>query len=109
MEDLWSFRLHPTCVHFEHLSQSRIIQTPNFRALFVLFSAKYRGLNTDLSKVDDFRIHETDVGSSQVQVARFTARVTQLTEHLKVERRLNDYSTLFRETNMITPQRVDCS
>ena len=54
---------------------------------YVRCRAKYRGLNTDLSRIDEFRLHENDVGSSVVQVARFTARVTQLTEHLKAKQR----------------------
>eukprot|EP00210_Caulerpa_lentillifera_P004128 g3936.t1 len=55
------------------------------------FRAKYRGLNTDLRKVAAFQLHETDTGSAQVQVARFTARVTQLTQHLKSNK--HDYAS----------------
>ncbi len=32
------------------------------------------------------RIHETDVGSPEVQVSILTARINQLTEHLKVNK-----------------------
>ena len=34
--------------------------------------------------VKDYRLHETDTGSVEVQVALLTARVNELTEHLKL-------------------------
>jgi small subunit ribosomal protein S15 len=33
--------------------------------------------------IEKFRVHESDTGSVQVQVAVLTARVQQLTDHLK--------------------------
>ncbi len=33
--------------------------------------------------VKDYRLHDTDTGSVEVQVALLTARVNELTEHLK--------------------------
>jgi small subunit ribosomal protein S15 len=36
--------------------------------------------------VEEFRLHEKDTGSTEVQVALLTERVNQLTEHLKVHR-----------------------
>jgi small subunit ribosomal protein S15 len=33
--------------------------------------------------VGDHRLHETDTGSPEVQIALLTARITELTEHLK--------------------------
>jgi small subunit ribosomal protein S15 len=33
--------------------------------------------------VQDYRIHETDTGSPEVQIALLTDRITHLTEHLK--------------------------
>ena len=35
------------------------------------------------SIIDEYRTHEGDTGSAEVQVALLTARVNQLTEHLK--------------------------
>lgn len=35
------------------------------------------------SIIDEYRIHENDTGSAEVQVALLTARINQLTEHLK--------------------------
>ncbi len=34
--------------------------------------------------IADYRLHETDTGSPEVQVALLTARISHLTEHLKV-------------------------
>lgn len=33
--------------------------------------------------VSDYRIHEKDTGSPEVQIALLTQRITELTEHLK--------------------------
>jgi small subunit ribosomal protein S15 len=37
--------------------------------------------------IDQYQVHETDTGSSSLQVALLTARITQLTEHLKVNKK----------------------
>jgi small subunit ribosomal protein S15 len=34
--------------------------------------------------IKDYRLHETDTGSVEVQVAVLTARINELTEHLKL-------------------------
>lgn len=36
--------------------------------------------------IENFRIHETDTGSPEVQVSILTHRINQLTEHLKVHK-----------------------
>jgi small subunit ribosomal protein S15 len=41
--------------------------------------------------IKGYRVHETDTGSVQVQVAVLTARVQQLTEHLKIAKK--DFSS----------------
>ncbi|TVQ79567.1 MAG: 30S ribosomal protein S15 [Bradymonadales bacterium] len=41
--------------------------------------------------IENFRTHEGDTGSVQVQVAVLTSRIQQLTEHLKDHK--HDYST----------------
>ena len=33
--------------------------------------------------IDDFKMHEGDTGSTEVQIAIFTKRINDLTEHLK--------------------------
>jgi small subunit ribosomal protein S15 len=37
--------------------------------------------------ITEHRLHETDTGSTEVQVALLTARVNHLTEHLKVHKK----------------------
>lgn len=39
--------------------------------------------------VTDFQLHQNDTGSSQVQVALLTQRITELTEHFKVHKKDN--------------------
>ncbi|MHB8329853.1 MAG: 30S ribosomal protein S15 [Acidimicrobiales bacterium] len=36
--------------------------------------------------IAEHRLHETDTGSSEVQIALLTERITHLTEHLKVHK-----------------------
>lgn len=37
--------------------------------------------------ISQYQLHETDTGSSDLQVALLSARITQLTEHLKVNKK----------------------
>ena len=37
--------------------------------------------------IEQYRIHETDTGSSDVQIALLTNRINYLTEHLKVHKK----------------------
>ena len=39
----------------------------------------------------EYRVHETDTGSAEVQVAMLTTRINQLTEHLRANK--HDYSS----------------
>ncbi len=39
--------------------------------------------------IDANRTHETDTGSPEVQIAILTARITELTEHLKIHKQDN--------------------
>lgn len=41
--------------------------------------------------VQEYRVHESDVGSAQVQVAVLTERIRNITEHLKSNKK--DYAT----------------
>jgi small subunit ribosomal protein S15 len=43
--------------------------------------------------ITDNRIHETDTGSPEVQVAILTRRINDLTEHLKVHKKDNHSRT----------------
>ena len=40
--------------------------------------------------VNDFKTHGSDTGSSQVQIALLTQRITELTEHFKVHKKDNN-------------------
>ncbi|HEX2101879.1 MAG TPA: 30S ribosomal protein S15 [Candidatus Synoicihabitans sp.] len=37
--------------------------------------------------ISEFKIHDKDTGSSEVQIALLTARINHLTEHLRVHRK----------------------
>lgn len=37
--------------------------------------------------IDEFRLHETDTGSPEVQIALLTQRINHLTDHLKVNKK----------------------
>ncbi|WP_017303804.1 30S ribosomal protein S15 [Spirulina subsalsa] len=37
--------------------------------------------------ISEYQVHETDTGSSDVQVAMLTKRINQLTEHLKINKK----------------------
>ncbi|EFJ53126.1 hypothetical protein VOLCADRAFT_72391 [Volvox carteri f. nagariensis] len=43
--------------------------------------------NIDLSKVEGFKRHDADAGSTEVQVARLTARIVQISKHLAQNRK----------------------
>jgi small subunit ribosomal protein S15 len=43
-----------------------------------------------LTLVGDYRTHDADTGSSQVQVALLTQRINELTEHFKVHKKDNN-------------------
>ncbi|HHW45473.1 MAG TPA: 30S ribosomal protein S15 [Clostridiales bacterium] len=46
-------------------------------------------LQPELKKqiIDEFKMHEGDTGSPEVQIALLTARINQLTEHLKTHKK----------------------
>ena len=37
--------------------------------------------------IDGYKLHDTDTGSSEVQVALLTSRINELTEHFKVHKK----------------------
>ena len=41
--------------------------------------------------IEEYRVHENDTGSSEVQIAVLTARINHLVEHLKAHK--NDHHT----------------
>ncbi|MCB1227463.1 MAG: 30S ribosomal protein S15 [Verrucomicrobiales bacterium] len=52
---------------------------------------------------DTFQLHEKDTGSADVQVARLTERINELTEHLKVHGK--DHSTRRGLLRMVARRR----
>jgi small subunit ribosomal protein S15 len=40
--------------------------------------------------VEDYKTHGSDTGSSQVQIALLTQRITELTEHFKIHKKDNN-------------------
>ena len=58
---------------------------------FSRYSARFRGKGADLSKVETFQRNANDTGSPEYQIARLSARVLQLTAHLR--KHTKDYST----------------
>lgn len=51
----------------------------------------------------EFRRHETDTGSSEVQVAILTERITELTEHLKIHKK--DHSSRHGLIKLVSTRR----
>ena len=58
-----------------------IIET-NYRRLVVAQQAEKKS-----EIIEKFRTHETDTGSSEVQIALLSDRITYLTEHFKVHKK----------------------
>ena len=51
----------------------------------------------------EFRRHEQDTGSSEVQIALLSQRIEQLTEHLKVHKK--DHSSRYGLLKMVSARR----
>ena len=70
--------------------------------------------------IDKYKLHETDVGSTEVQIAILSERISYLTEHLKVHnkdhhsrlgllklvRRRQKLLTYLRRTNLHSYQNI---
>ena len=48
-------------------------------------------MEAKLKTISDFKLHERDTGSADVQIALLTQRINHLTEHL--QRNVKDYSS----------------
>jgi len=59
---------------------------------------------TKRSIIDQFKIHENDTGSPEVQIAILTERINQLTEHLKVHKK--DYHSRRGLLKMVGKRRA---
>jgi small subunit ribosomal protein S15 len=52
-------------------------------AWFIYNTDSFMAESSDIKDLGEFRLHEKDTGSADVQVALLTRRISQLTEHLK--------------------------
>lgn len=48
-------------------------------------------MSNAVSEIQEFRRHETDTGSPEIQIAQLTSRIQHLTEHMKLNKK--DFST----------------
>jgi len=56
--------------------------------------------------IENSRIHESDTGSTEVQVSILTTRINQLTEHMKVHK--HDLHTLRGLRMLVGPPTFAC-
>ena len=59
--------------------------------------------DTKTRVIEDFRLHESDTGSPEVQVAILSNRITQLTEHLRAHK--HDQSSRRNLLKMVNKRR----
>jgi small subunit ribosomal protein S15 len=59
--------------------------------LFPLNKRENESMEAKLKTIEEFRLHEQDTGSADVQVALLTQRINHLTEHL--QKNLKDHSS----------------
>jgi len=60
---------------------------PGIRALAALCDIRgFRSMPDKSATITEHRLHETDTGSPEVQIAVLTERINHLTEHLKVHK-----------------------
>lgn len=53
--------------------------------------------------INDFKIHDTDKGSSEVQIALLTKNIQSLTEHLKINKK--DHSSRLGLLKMVSKRK----
>jgi len=71
------------CFSGSRLRVSAPVAAPKPRALAVAPVATAKRSRPAMADVADFRMHEADTGSAEVQTALLTKRIDNLTEHLK--------------------------
>jgi small subunit ribosomal protein S15 len=57
--------------------------------LYGIFNKQMIQKTTKAKVIKENRIHTKDTGSAEVQIALFTARIKQLTDHLKIHKKDN--------------------
>ncbi len=70
---------------------SRILESPTISGRVAFFQT-YQEVNTMIKEVktaiiEQYRVHETDTGSPEVQIAMLTERINHLNEHLKIHKK----------------------
>ncbi|KAI8475501.1 MAG: hypothetical protein J3K34DRAFT_404370, partial [Monoraphidium minutum] len=71
---------------------SSAVRAPRVERARLVISASYKNKeNINLEAVPKYKVHDTDAGSTQVQIARLSARIEQISTHLRVNRK--DYSS----------------
>jgi small subunit ribosomal protein S15 len=60
-------------------------------------------MEVKLKTIEEFRIHERDTGSADVQIALLTQRINMLTEHL--QKNLKDHSSRRGLLKMVSQRR----
>ena len=48
---------------------------------------RLKGMEETANTIEGYRLHETDTGSADVQIALLTERINHLTEHLKINKK----------------------
>jgi small subunit ribosomal protein S15 len=76
---------------------------PCQRANFIYSGASFMAESSDTMDMKEFQLHEKDTGSADVQVARLTSRISQLTEHLKSH--VKDHSSRRGLLKMVAQRR----
>ena len=69
-----------------NLTASRISQK-NMRKMRLFQEQNYITIDFQKGIIEEYRTHEKDTGSSEVQIALLTARISHLTEHLRTHRK----------------------
>ncbi|KIY96323.1 30S ribosomal protein S15 [Monoraphidium neglectum] len=80
------------CGHRAGVFGSAVRGAPRVERARLVISASFKNKeNIDLEKVPAYKQHDSDSGSTQVQIARLSARITQIGDHMKANRK--DFSS----------------
>ena len=77
-------------IQYHPLTFARFWETGAFRAIALALCCvsaeliqEVKNMRTKQELIETYRVHETDTGSPEVQIAILSARIAELTEHLK--------------------------
>jgi small subunit ribosomal protein S15 len=80
----------------------RALHTREYPLTFTRFTAS-TSMEVKSKVIEEFRIHERDTGSADVQIALLTQRINMLTEHL--QKNLKDHSSRRGLLKMVSQRR----